>query len=88
MIRVIVARDATSLEHRRAHESTLRDRDAARGVVVRQGVGSRTAAVIDRIHAAGGRIDREATPIDVLNGRIVGLGRDPDGYVIGLSKRR
>jgi lactoylglutathione lyase len=46
------------------------------------------AAVIDRVRAAGGRIDREAAPIDVLNGQIVGLGRDPDGYVIELIERR
>lgn len=45
------------------------------------------AAVIDRIRSAGGRIDREATPIEVLNGQIVGLGRDPDGYVIELLQR-
>ena len=49
---------------------------------------SNAAAVIDRIRAAGGPIDREAAPIDVLNGQIVGLGRDPDGYVIELIERR
>ena len=42
------------------------------------------AAVLARIKARGGKVDREATPIDVLNGRIVGLGRDPDNYVIEL----
>lgn len=40
------------------------------------------AAVLARIKARGGKIDREATPIAVLNGRVVGLGRDPDNYVI------
>lgn len=40
------------------------------------------AAVIQRIRARGGRIDREAGPIDVLPGRLVGLGRDPDDYVV------
>lgn len=46
------------------------------------------AAIIERIRAFGGRVDREATPIDVLNGQIVGLGRDPDNYVIELLERR
>ncbi len=40
------------------------------------------AAVLARIKARGGKVDREAAPIEVLNGRIVGLGRDPDNYVI------
>lgn len=44
-------------------------------------------AVLERIRARGGRIDREATPIAVLNGRVVGLGRDPDGYVIEVLQR-
>ena len=42
------------------------------------------AAVLARIKARGGKVDREATPIEVLNGRIVGVGRDPDNYVIEL----
>ena len=45
------------------------------------------AAVLERIRARGGRIDREATPIAVLNGRVVGMGRDPDNYVIELLAR-
>jgi catechol 2,3-dioxygenase-like lactoylglutathione lyase family enzyme len=45
------------------------------------------AAVLERIRARGGKIDREATPIEVLNGRVVGLGRDPDNYVIELIAR-
>jgi len=40
------------------------------------------AAVINKIRARGGRIDREATPIDALPGTLVGLGRDPDNYVV------
>ncbi len=44
-------------------------------------------AVIARIRARGLKIDREATPIEVLNGRIVGLGRDPDNYVIEVLAR-
>ena len=39
-------------------------------------------AVISRIRARGGKIDREAEPIDALPGAIVGLGRDPDNYVV------
>jgi lactoylglutathione lyase len=46
------------------------------------------AAVIERIRALGGQIDREATPIEVLNGQIVGLGRDPDNYVVEVLQRR
>ena len=38
--------------------------------------------VIDKIRQRGGNIDREATPIDALPGTLVGLGRDPDNYVI------
>lgn len=44
-------------------------------------------AVIERIRARGGKIDREALPIEVLNGRVVGLGRDPDNYVIEVIAR-
>ena len=40
------------------------------------------AAVIERIRRRGGKIDREATPITALNGRVVGLARDPDNYVV------
>ncbi len=45
------------------------------------------AAVLARIKARGGKIDREAAPIEVLNGRIVGLGRDLDNYVIEVLQR-
>ena len=45
------------------------------------------AAVLARVRARGGKVEREATPIEVLNGRIVGLGRDPDNYLIELLKR-
>jgi lactoylglutathione lyase len=45
------------------------------------------AAVIERIRARGGQIDREAGPIDVLPGRLVGLARDPDNYVIEVVSR-
>jgi lactoylglutathione lyase len=45
------------------------------------------AAVIERIRARGGKVDREATPIEALNGTIVGLARDPDNYVIEVIHR-
>ena len=45
------------------------------------------AAIIERIREKGGKIDREATPIEALNGTVVGLGRDPDNYVIELLAR-
>jgi catechol 2,3-dioxygenase-like lactoylglutathione lyase family enzyme len=45
------------------------------------------AAVLARIRARGGRIDREAAPIEALNGTVVGLGRDPDNYVVELIAR-
>ena len=44
-------------------------------------------AVIERIRARGGKIDREATPIDVLPGVLVGMGRDPDNYVVEVLNR-
>ena len=31
---------------------------------------------------AGGKIDREATPHYTIEGGLVGLGRDPDNYVV------
>jgi lactoylglutathione lyase len=46
------------------------------------------AAVAARIRAHGGRIDREAGPVDALPGAIVAMGRDPDNYVIELLKRK
>jgi predicted enzyme related to lactoylglutathione lyase len=45
------------------------------------------AAVISKIRALGGKIDREATPSEALPGAIIGLGRDPDNYVIEVIKR-
>ena len=45
------------------------------------------AQVIELIRRNGGKIDREATPIEALNGTVVGLGRDPDNYVIELLAR-
>ena len=45
------------------------------------------AAVLARIRARGGKIDREAAPIAVLNGTVVGLGRDPDNYVVEVLGR-
>jgi catechol 2,3-dioxygenase-like lactoylglutathione lyase family enzyme len=45
------------------------------------------ASVIARIRAQGGKIDREAAPIEALNGTVVGLGRDPDNYVVELLGR-
>ncbi len=45
------------------------------------------AEVIERIRERGGRIDREATPHDAVNGAIVGLGRDPDNYVVEVLER-
>jgi catechol 2,3-dioxygenase-like lactoylglutathione lyase family enzyme len=41
-------------------------------------------AAIERIRARGGAIDLEPVPLEVLNGTVVGLGRDPDGYVVEL----
>jgi lactoylglutathione lyase len=40
--------------------------------------------VAERIRADGLEITREPTPIDTLGGAIVGLAKDPDGYVIEL----
>jgi lactoylglutathione lyase len=45
------------------------------------------AAVIARIRARGGKINREAGPIEALPGAIVGMARDPDNYVIEVLKR-
>jgi catechol 2,3-dioxygenase-like lactoylglutathione lyase family enzyme len=45
------------------------------------------ASVMARIRAHGGKIDREAAPIEALNGTVVGLGRDPDNYVVELLGR-
>lgn len=43
--------------------------------------------VIELIRSHGGKIDHEAKPIEALNGTVVGLGRDPDNYVIELLSR-
>ena len=45
------------------------------------------AQIIELIRKSGGKIDREAKPIEALNGTVVGLGRDPDNYVIELLAR-
>ena len=45
------------------------------------------AAAIERIREKGGEILREATPIEALNGRVVGMGRDPDNYVVEVIAR-
>lgn len=45
-------------------------------------------AVIERIRALGGQIDREATPHEAVNGLLVGLGRDPDNYVVEVVQRK
>jgi catechol 2,3-dioxygenase-like lactoylglutathione lyase family enzyme len=44
--------------------------------------------VMQRIRELGGRIDREATPHPAVNGDLVGLGRDPDNYVIEVLQRQ
>lgn len=41
-------------------------------------------AVAARVKAAGGTMTREPAPIESLGGAVVGLGKDPDGYVIEL----
>jgi len=41
-------------------------------------------AVADRIRADGLEITREPAPIPSLGGAMVGLAKDPDGYVIEL----
>ena len=41
-------------------------------------------AAADRIRAFGCEITREPTPIETLNGAVVGLAKDPDGYVVEL----
>ena len=43
--------------------------------------------VIDRIRAEGLEITREPVPNATLSGAIIGLAKDPDGYVIELIKR-
>jgi lactoylglutathione lyase len=41
-------------------------------------------AVAERIRAFGCEVTREPAPIDTLNGAVVGLAKDPDGYVVEL----
>ncbi len=41
-------------------------------------------AVADRIRAAGGVITLEPAPIAAFGGAVIGLAKDPDGYVIEL----
>ncbi len=41
-------------------------------------------AVAKRIREMGCEITREPAPIDTLNGAVVGLAKDPDGYVVEL----
>lgn len=42
------------------------------------------AGLIDRIRAEGLEITREPAPIESLGNAVVGLAKDPDGYVIEL----
>ena len=44
-------------------------------------------AVADAIRAEGLEITREPTPIPELGDAVVGLAKDPDGYVIELLQR-
>ena len=44
-------------------------------------------AVLERVKANGGSIQRAAAPLDLLNGRVVGLGRDLDNYIIEVLGR-
>jgi len=41
-------------------------------------------AVAERIKAAGGSMTREPAPIETMNGTVIGLGKDLDGYVVEL----
>ena len=41
-------------------------------------------AVAGRIREMGCEVTREPAPIDTLNGAVVGLAKDPDGYVVEL----
>ena len=45
-------------------------------------------AVIERIRALGGKVDRDATPHEAVNGLLVGLGRDLDNYVVEVVQRQ
>lgn len=41
-------------------------------------------AVAARIREMGCEVTREPAPIETLNGAVVGLAKDPDGYVVEL----
>ncbi len=41
-------------------------------------------SVMEKIRKAGGKIDREAIPHYTIEGGLVGLGRDPDNYVVEI----
>lgn len=45
------------------------------------------AAIAARIKARGGKVDREAGPVDAVPGAVIAMARDPDNYVIELLKR-
>jgi lactoylglutathione lyase len=42
------------------------------------------AAIAGKIRSAGLEVTREPAPIETLGGAVVGLAKDPDGYVIEL----
>ena len=41
-------------------------------------------SVMEKIRNAGGKVDREAIPHYTIEGGLVGLGRDPDNYVVEI----
>ena len=41
-------------------------------------------SVMEKIRQAGGKVDREAIPHYTIEGGLVGLGRDPDNYVVEI----
>lgn len=41
-------------------------------------------SVMEKIRLAGGKVDREAIPHYTIEGGLVGLGRDPDNYVVEI----
>ena len=45
------------------------------------------SGAIARIRELGGAIDREAIPHKAVKGALVGLGRDPDNYVVEVISR-
>ncbi len=44
-------------------------------------------AVIQRIREQGGLIDREAEPHEAVNGLVIGMGRDPDNYLVEVIQK-